>query len=123
MIKDKLTEEVIGAAMEVHSHLGAGLLESAYEECLCHELALRDLPFRRQVSLPINYKGLHLDCGYRIDVLVEDKLIIEVKSVERLLPVHQAQLITYLKVTGMQTGLLINFNVAHLRQGIRRLHA
>ena len=123
MIKDKLTEEVIGAAMQVHSHLGAGLLESAYEECLCHELALRDLPFRRQVSLPINYKGLHLDCGYRIDVLVEDKLIIEVKSVERLLPVHQAQLITYLKVTGIQTGLLINFNVAHLRQGIRRLHA
>jgi GxxExxY protein len=123
LIRDPLTEEVIGAAIEVHTHLGAALLESVYEECLCHELALKNLSFQRQVSQPIQYKGLHLDCGFRLDILVEDKLIIEVKAVERLLTVHQAQLITYLKVAGIPTGLLINFHVAHLRQGIRRLHS
>lgn len=123
MIEDKLTETVINAAMEVHSTVGAGLLEKVYEECLCRELALRHLPFKRQIYLPVEYKGVHLDCGYVMDIVIpDDRLIIEVKSVERLLPVHQAQLITYLKVAGIQTGLLINFNVDHLRHGIRRLH-
>lgn len=123
MIDDQLTETVINAAMDVHSHLGAGLLESAYEQCLCHELALRKLPLERQVSLPVNYKGVHLHCGYRVDILIPERLIIEVKAVERLLPIHKAQIITYLKMTGIPVGLLINFNVAHLKNGIRRLHA
>ncbi|MGC8763037.1 MAG: GxxExxY protein, partial [Acidobacteriota bacterium] len=92
---DELTEKVIGAAVEVHRFLGPGLLESAYEDCLCYELSQRGLAFRRQVPLPVVYKGIRLDCGYRIDVLVEEELILEVKTVERLLPVHQAQLLTY----------------------------
>lgn len=116
MIDDPLTEQVLGAALEVHTRLGAGLLESVYEECLCHELALRGLGFRRQVSLPIEYKGT------RLDLFLPGSLIVEIKSVERLLPLHQAQLITYLKLTGTPIGLLINFNVVHLKQGIRRLH-
>ena len=97
MLEDPLTEKVLGAAMEVHSHLGAGLLQSVYEECLCRELALRGMSFQRQVVLPVEYKGISLDCGYRLDLLLPDSLIVEVKSVERLLPVHQAQLITYPK--------------------------
>ena len=122
MIDDPLTEQVLGAALEVHTRLGPGLLESVYEECLCHELAIRGLGFRRQVSLPIEYKGTRLDCGYRLDLFLPGSLIVEIKSVERLLPLHQAQLITYLKLTGTPIGLLINFNVVHLKQGIRRLH-
>lgn len=121
MKEDGLTETVIGAAIEVHSHLGAGLLESAYEECLCHELALRQIEFKRQVSLPVEYKGIHLDGGFRMDILLPGLLVIEVKAVERILPVHLAQLITYLRLASLPTGLLLNFNVAHMKQGIRRL--
>lgn len=122
-VQDTLSETVIGAALDVHTMLGAGLLESAYEECLCHELTLRRIGFSRQASLPLDYKGIRLDCGYRIDILIPNALIVEIKSVDKLLPVHQAQLITYLRLTGISTGLLINFNVPHLRQGIRRLKA
>jgi len=116
-----LTGEVIGAAIEVHKALGPGLLESAYEECLCHELKLRGIEFERQVDLPIEYKGTKLDCAYRMDIVADDQLIVELKSCESLQPIHQAQLLTYLKLTGHKVGLLINFNVPILRQGIKRL--
>jgi len=115
------SETVIGACIEVHRHLGPGLLESAYEQCLSHELSLRKLKFVRQLMLPVNYKGIHLDCGYRLDLIVENSLLLELKAVERLLPVHQAQLLTYLKLTGLKVGLLINFNVVTLKDGLRRL--
>ena len=118
---NKLTGEVIGAAIEVHKTLGPGLLESTYEECLCHELLLRKLPFKRQVALPIKYKGVDLDCGYRLDVVVAKELIIELKACEDFLPIHEAQLLTYLKLTGIKYGLLINFNVPMLKDGIKRL--
>lgn len=118
--RDIRTSPVIGAAIEVHRQLGAGLLESAYEECLCHELHLKGLDFRRQVDLPILYKGLKLNCGYKIDLIVRNEVLLELKSVERLLPVHEAQLLTYLKLTGLKVGLLINFNVPVLMQGIVR---
>jgi GxxExxY protein len=118
--KDPRTSPIIGAAIEVHRHLGAGLLESCYEECLCHELHLRKLDFTRQVQLPVLYKGLHLDCGYKIDLIVNDKVILELKSVESLLPVHEAQLLTYMKLASKPVGLLINFNVPLLTQGIVR---
>jgi len=117
---DPLTEAIIGFAIEVHRQLGPGLLESAYEECLCYELRHSGLPFRRQVSLPVIYKSVRLDCGYRIDVIVEDKVILEIKTVERLLGVHEAQMLTYLKLSGIRTGLLLNFNSAVLKDGIRR---
>jgi len=100
LLHEQLTEQVIGAAIEVHRELGPGLMESAYEECLCHELHLRGLKFQRQVPLPVRYKGVGLDCGYRIDLVVEDSLILELKCIEHLLPVHEAQLLTYLKLTG-----------------------
>jgi GxxExxY protein len=116
-----LTAEVIGAAIEVHKALGPGLLESAYEECLCHELKLRGIEFERQVDLPIEYKGTKLDCAYRMDIVADDQLIVELKSCESLQPIHQAQLLTYLKLTGLKVGLLINFNVPILKQGIKRL--
>jgi len=116
---NELTGEIIGSAIEVHRTLGPGLLESAYEECLCKELSLRGIDFERQKSLPLSYKGIELDCGYRIDVLVGD-VVVEVKSVEKLLPIHDAQLLTYLKLSGRQVGLLINFNVPVLTDGIRR---
>jgi GxxExxY protein len=116
-----LTELVVGACIEVHRHLGPGLLESAYEECLCHELELAKLGFVRQRPLGVQYKGSSLDCGYRLDIVVQEQLILELKSVERLLPLHEAQLLTYLKLTGLDVGLLINCNVASLRQGVRRL--
>jgi GxxExxY protein len=118
--KDPRTAAIIGAAIEVHRQLGPGLLESAYEQCLCHELHLRGLPFKCQVNLPVSYKGLQLDCGYKIDVIVNDEVIVELKSVERILPVHEAQLLTYLKLSGKRAGLLINFNSALLTQGIIR---
>ena len=118
---NQLTRQIIGAAIEVHRELGPGLLESAYEECLCHELRLRGLAFERQVPLPLVYKGAKLDCGYRIDVLVERRVVVEVKSVECVLPIHEAQLLTYLKLGGWRVGLLINFNVPLLKDGIRRL--
>ncbi len=116
-----LTENIIGGAIEVHQALGPGLLESAYEQCLCHELSLRGIPFRRQVELPVQYKGIKLDCGYRIDVLVEDLVIVELKAVEQLLPIHEAQLLTYLKLRACAVGLLINFNVPLLKDGLKRL--
>jgi GxxExxY protein len=116
-----LTEGIIASAIEVHRHVGPGLLESAYEECLCYELAQRGLAFQRQVQIPVQYKGLKLDCSYRMDLLVEDSVIVEVKAVEQVLPVHSAQLLTYLKVTGRQIGLLINFEVPILKQGVKRI--
>lgn len=112
-----LTEKIIGAAIEVHQVLGLGLLESAYEECLCHELMLRDLRFVRQVPVPVEYKGVKLDCGYRLDLLVEDQVILELKCVERLMPVHEAQLITYLQLTGKKVGLIFNFHTDLLTRG------
>jgi GxxExxY protein len=118
--KDPRTSPIIGAAIEVHRHLGPGLLESAYEECLCHELHLRGLDFKRQVALPLMYKGLALDCGYKLDLIVQDQIILELKAVEKLLPIHEAQLLTYLRLTGKSVGLLINFNVPLLTQGIVR---
>ena len=116
-----LSDEVIGSCIEVHQHLGPGLLESAYQVCLGHELSLRGVRFESQRSLPVEYKGGRLDCGYRLDFLIEDVMVVEVKAVDRLLAVHEAQLITYLKLTGFEVGLLVNFNVAVLRDGIRRL--
>ena len=106
--------------MEVHSALGPGLLESAYEACLCHELVRAGVEFQRQVSVPIRYRGLTLDCGFRLDLLVEDSVIVEVKSVERIHSIHETQLFTYLKVSGRRVGLLLNFNVSHMRHGITR---
>jgi GxxExxY protein len=117
LLHEDLTEKVIGVAIEVHRALGAGLLESAYEECLCRELHLRGLMFRRQVTLPVEYKGIHLDCGYRLDVVVQDAVILELKCVEHILPVHEAQILTYLKLTGKRVGLIVNFNVATLVRG------
>lgn len=118
--RDPRTEPIIGAAIEVHRQLGAGLLESTYEECLCHELHLRGIRFMRQLELPVSYKGLKLACGYRIDLLVEDTVVVELKAVEQLLPVHEAQLLTYLHLANKPVGLLINFNVPLLKDGIRR---
>jgi GxxExxY protein len=117
LLHEELTELVIGAAIEVHKALGPGLLESAYEECLCHELSLRGISFERQLPLPVEYKGVKLDCGYRIDLIVENKLILELKCVEHVLPVHEAQLLTYLRMTGLRVGLLLNFNVSTLVRG------
>jgi len=118
--KDPRTSPIIGAAIEVHRVLGPGLLESAYEECLCHELYLRGLSFERQVAFPVSYKGLQLDCGYKIDVIVEREVVVELKAIEKVLPVHEAQLLTYLKISGKRVGLLINFNVPLLTRGIIR---
>jgi GxxExxY protein len=116
-----LTEEVIGAAIEVHRELGPGLLESTYLQCLCRELRLRNISFQLEVPVPVRYKGELLDCGYRMDLLVEGNLIVELKSIEKLLPIHQAQLLTYLKLSGHSVGLLINFNVEALRIGLKRV--
>jgi len=118
---DDLSNRVIGCALEVHKTLGPGLLESTYEQCLARELALAEIAFRLQASLPVNYKGIKLDCGYRIDLLVEEQLIVGAKSVEQLLPIHEAQLLTYLKLSGHHIGLLINFNVQLLKNGLKRL--
>jgi GxxExxY protein len=119
--RDGLTERVIGLAIEVHRGLGPGLLESAYEECLCYELKTAGIAFTRQVALPVTYKAVKLECGYRMDLVVERRLVIEMKTVERLLPIHDAQLLTYLKLSGMPTGLVLNFHAAVLRDGIKRL--
>jgi GxxExxY protein len=115
-----LTETVIGACMEVHRNIGPGLLESAYCQCLCHELTLRGIPFQKEFPLPLNYKGTHLDCGYKADLIVDGRLLLELKSVDALHPIHEAQLMTYLRLGGWQVGLLINFNVTVLKDGIRR---
>jgi len=119
--KDPRTASIIGAAIEVHRALGPGLLESAYEECLCHELHLQGLTFERQVDLPVSYKGVRLACGYKIDLIVEQEVVLELKTVEAILPVHEAQLLTYLKLSGKNVGLLINFSTAVLARGIKRL--
>jgi GxxExxY protein len=118
---NKLSSKVIGAAIEVHKHLGPGLLESAYEECLCHELKLRDTSYERQKSLPLIYKGKELDCGYRLDVVVDYQLIVEMKSVEKIEPIHKAQLLTYLKLSDIRLGLILNFNVTMMKDGIVRM--
>jgi GxxExxY protein len=117
LLHEPLSQQVIGAPIEVHRTLGPGLLESAYEECLCHELHFRGLAFKRQVELPVHYKGVSLDCGYKLDIVVKDQIILELKCVEHLLPVHEAQLLTYLKLTGKRVGFLLNFNVATLARG------
>jgi len=119
--RNALTQVVIGAAIEVHKHLGVGLLESAYEACLCYELTEKGIDFQRQVALPVAYKGINLDINYRIDLLVDGCLILELKSVDRLLPVHEAQLLTYMKLAQCDTGLLINFNVPMLKNGLKRM--
>ena len=119
--KDPRTAAIIGAAIEVHRALGPGLLESAYEECLCHELHLRGVAFDRQVNLPVLYKGLLLDCGYKMDLVVERQIVLELKAVESILPVHEAQLLTYMSLADCPAGLLINFNVAKLIDGVSRI--
>ena len=118
---NQTTEAIIGAAIEVHKHLGLGLLESAYEECLCHELNLRDIPFQRQIPLPVVYKGTKLDCGYRIDLLVKNEVVVELKAIEGILPIHEAQTLTYMRLGDWKVGLIINFNVPIVVKGIKRL--
>ena len=115
-----VSERTIGAAIEVHRHLGPGLLESSYQACLCRELDLRGIAYKREVLLPLEYKGLQLEKGYVIDLLVEDALIVETKSIEKLLPIHSAQLLTYMRLREVSAGLLMNFNVETLVQGIPR---
>jgi GxxExxY protein len=121
MHENEITGAVIAAAIEVHKSLGPGLLESAYEECLCRELLLRNLKFERQVNIPVRYKGVQLECGYKLDLIVEDKAIVEIKSVEKVTSVHTKQLMTYLRLKDKKVGLLINFNEAVLKKGIHRV--
>ncbi|HEX9248269.1 MAG TPA: GxxExxY protein [Gemmatimonadaceae bacterium] len=120
MTDNELTHTIIGAAIEVHRQLGPGLLESAYEECLARELTVRGLGYQRQKAVPVVYKEVKLECGYRMDILVEDRIVLELKSVEALNPVHEATILTYLRLSGRSLGLLINFNVAILKDGIHR---
>ncbi len=121
MYINKLTSSVIGAAIEVHKVLGPGLLESAYEECLCYELEIREIKYKRQYHLPVFYKGKKIECGYRIDVLVYNQIILELKSCEAIEPIHKAQLLTYLKLMDLRLGLLLNFNVSIMKEGITRI--
>ena len=118
---DELSNRVIGCAIEVHRHLGPGLLESTYEQCLAHELSRNGIAFQLQLALPVKYKEVQLDCGYRIDLLIEKRLIVELKSVEALKGIHDAQLLTYMKLAEIKLGLLMNFNVTRLKDGIKRL--
>jgi GxxExxY protein len=120
LARDPLTERIIGCAIEVHRTLGPGLLESTYEQCLAHELALNAIPFRLQVPMPVEYKGVFLECGYRIDILVNEQVVLELKSVEKFSGIHEAQLLTYMRLAKLQRGLLINFNVGRLVDGIKR---
>ncbi len=120
MVDNALTSAIIGAAIEVHKTLGPGLLESAYEECLAREFVLRTAPFKRQKPLPVVYKDVKLECGYRLDFLVGDRVIVELKAIESIAPVHEAIVLTYVRLSGCKLGLLINFNVAILKDGIRR---
>ena len=117
---NELTAIVIGCAIEVHRALGPGLLESAYEICLCRELSLRGIPLKRQVAIPVEYKGVKLDCGYRADLIVGGKILVEIKAVDQLAPIHEAQVLSYLKLSGLKVGLLINFNERVLTHGVRR---
>ena len=120
MPRDPFTEKVIGCAIEVHRELGPGLLESTYQQCLAYELNKNTIPFKLECPMPVEYKNIRLDCGYRIDVLVDDRLILELKAIERIQNIHKAQLLTYMKLAGISTGLLINFNVRRLVDGIQR---
>jgi GxxExxY protein len=120
MDRDPVTERIIGCTIEVHRALGPGLLESAYEKCLAFELDQRGIPFRQQLPVPVEYKGTRIECGYRIDLLVDDAVIVELKSVDQLAPIHEAQLLTYMKLARIRTGLLINFNQQRLVDGLRR---
>jgi GxxExxY protein len=115
-----LTEKIIASAIEVHRHLGPGLLESAYEECLCHELSLQEMPFERQRPLPLEYKGIKLDCGYRMDIVVNNRVVLELKCVEKIMSIHEAQLLTYLRLSKLKIGLIVNFHTSVLKHGIRR---
>lgn len=121
MIENEVGDALLGASMKVHSVLGPGLLESAYETCLVHELAKRGLDVQRQVALPLIYDGIQLDAGYRLDLLISDRIIVELKSVDKFLPIHTAQLLSYLKLSGLKLGYLLNFNVVHMRDGIKRI--
>lgn len=121
LLDGDLTTRIIGAAIEVHRHLGPGLLESAYEECLCFELSERNLVIVRQVPLPVVYKSVRLDCGYRMDVVVEGAVVLELKCVDTVMPVHKAQLLTYLRLSGLRVGLILNFHAETMRAGITRL--
>jgi GxxExxY protein len=119
---DALTRRIIGLAIDVHRALGPGLLESAYEACLCHDLAQAGLPFARQMALPVRYRGVDLECGYRLDLVIAGQVIVEIKATEKLLPIHEAQLLTYLRLSGISVGLLMNFNTPVLKDGLRRLN-
>ena len=119
--EDQITEQIIGSCIRIHRKLGPGLLESAYEECLCYELSKAGLTFQRQVGLPVQYESIRLDCGYRIDLIVDNRVIVELKAVEKMLPIHEAQLLTYLKLAKISVGLLINFNVPILKAGVKRM--
>ena len=118
---NKLSSRIIGAAIEVHKTIGPGLLESTYEECLCHEFGLQGIKYHRQVNFPVCYKKKELDCGYRVDVLVERSIILELKAVDAIAPIHKAQLLTYLKISDLQLGFLLNFNVPVMKNGIHRM--
>lgn len=120
LLEADLSERVIGAGIEVHKQLGPGLLESAYEACLCHELDLQGIPYQRQVGLPLAYKGMTLEEGYRMDVVVDDRLVLEIKSVREILPIHEAQLLTYLRLSRIKVGLLMNFHVPVFTDGLKR---
>jgi len=120
MTDNEITHEIIGAAMEVHKRLGPGLLESAYEECLSHELRLRNLKVEQQIGIPVVYKEVKLECGYRLDLLVEGRVVVELKSIVGLAPIHEAIILTYVRLSGHKIGLLINFNVTVLKDGVRR---
>ena len=120
MEKDKLTEKVIGCAIEVHRSLGPGLLESTYEHCLAHELYINNIFFKKQLPMPVIYKGINLDCGYRLDLVIENTVIIELKSVKKMTAVDEAQILTYMRLAKIKTGLLINFNVSRLIDGVKR---
>ena len=121
LYEKELTDKILAAAIEVHRTLGPGLLESVYEECLCRELELRQIPFERQRPLPVEYKGVKLECGYRMDIVVDHRVVIEMKCVDAIAPVHEAQLLTYLKLSGIKVGFILNFYVPVLKEGIRRM--
>jgi GxxExxY protein len=118
---DRLSYDIVGAAIDVHRQLGPGLLESAYEACLCRQLFLRGMSFERQVQIPLHYRGIAVDCGYRLDLIVSGLVVLEVKSVGRVIPIHKAQVLTYLKLLNLHLGMIINFNVEMLRLGVHRI--
>jgi GxxExxY protein len=121
LYEKELTHRIINAAIEVHKALGPGLMESAYQACLAREMSLQDIPFKQETSLPVEYKGVRIDCSYRLDFLVDSKVVVELKAVDNIQPVHEAQLLTYLKLTGCHVGLIINFNVPVLKDGVKRM--